>query len=405
MGQDQNTATRLASLVEMRVVSRRPNGAGTIEIPLLRAGRIDRSMTSGGGEGEYEITTEDLRQIANNFDAMGRPVPVGIGEHEPFGARGGPQPAFVRSLTVRDATLFGVVDLNPAAFEAVVIGESLRGFSVEMARDRKTPTGKVEGWSLHGGVFTNRPAVPVHFAPPLEEMATSMVLSLEIARSEGRVEEEKMPEQEVSLEALQAEAKAREEKIANLNEALEAATRDRDKVTEEASKLERRVGELEDKLNGAEAVGKAKARTAEELEQRVNKQQEQIATLTAEVEERKKSDLGREVRDRVLAAVRDGVDPAAFDGYKEEPAVWLTENFGSLKVLDSFIGRLPRDEKRKKAALSSGRDLATDDSVSLSEEERDLFERLGLDAEFVGVRSEEEARKKLAAKKAREQKG
>ena len=220
-----------------------------------------------------------------------------------------------------------------------------------------------------------------------------------------------MAQDTVSLEALQAEKEAQDEKIVNLEESLNAAVKSRDTLTETNADLSRKLETAEDKIRMAEAVTKAKTNTATELEERISKQDKQLADLSQRLKDEATKREEREVREKIQTAIYDGVRPASFDGYKDDPIAWLQEKFdGSSRALDTYIAALPRDEKlAERYAVSAGRpptgaDDAEADIAGLSEETVTKVKGMGLDPRFANVTDATQARK-LAAQLAAKNKG
>ena len=99
------------------------------------------------------------------------------------------------------------------------------------------------------------------------------------------------------------------------------------------------------------------------------------------------------------AAIEAGVPPRMFEGIDGDPATWMQSNWASIEAFESHY-----------TALSGvSRDLVTDPAKSghdpskssgeqkVSDENAKRLKRMGLDAKYVGIRSEEQLNDMLEA--------
>ncbi len=141
--------------VQIKVLKRRDNGSGVIEIPII--------TISGDA-----ITIEEMQEMVANHEHFPI-VPVGVSPHREFDDRAGFSPAFLENPSLRNGVLFAELDLIAPLFHEVVELGGWRSFSIEARKNLKTTTQQgavtraLKGWVIVGGVFTNRPAVDAHF--------------------------------------------------------------------------------------------------------------------------------------------------------------------------------------------------------------------------------------------------
>lgn len=429
-------AVNLSDALPVKVILRRDDGSGIVEIPILPE-TTDNDRIS--------VTRADLEKIAANFGEYPGPVPIGVSPHVEFDERAGFSPGFVEKLTVRGsnpARLYAQIDLIGPLFYEVVEARGWRGFSVEMHKNLKHPDRKFEGWVLTGGVFTNRPATDTHFKvaamadvesdvqvaasftlrPTAEEetaMAEETKTTSPAAPAEPKVEKTPAPapptEKTVSLafhQARESELKgnvtALEAELRTANSQLEAANRElhQSRIDLQAAKT---------KLDGTQVDLDTMRAQANRFENRAKNLEKANALLESQVTERAEElkreqdkSLDRDVRQIVLDAIGAGIPPAQFEGHDAEPAEWLRANFASL---EAFKGQVKAQTdtlralgvKPKSQPARSGHDPAKAAeppvSVELSDSERARLEAVGIDPEFVGVHDEKAARA-LAARKA-----
>lgn len=399
--------------VEWKLVSRNQDGSGVIEMPVLAASSIDRSLTAGGGDGRLEIGATQFEQFIANFQKYPGPVPVGTGDHVGYGERSGPQPGFVESLTHDGQHLWARIWLDAPLMAEVEAGH-YRGFSVEFsAKGIKLPTADLEGHVLVGGIFTNRPAAPVHFKPPADLVAAGVapdeveVVSLSIRPEEPQpVKEPTMADQNKGLESLQADldrakstVELRDNTITELQGKLEdkAAAIDahESKIQQLATELTKAKAEVSTK-NG-ELAGLEGRIT--ELEAKLKRSEDRYDELSSEVKEREAKETAEAVKGLVERGVKATKKAALFDGWAKDPNAWLEAKFGTLDRFSAYIEMLEGAEISDKTddeetVVSSGRKAPQDDTtVALSDDEKAVFERLGIPADFAGITDAGEAKK------------
>jgi len=382
------------------VISRTANGGGVIEIPIM--------ATASGSE--VELTVEIMAEIAANFDAF-PVVPVSVSPHRDFDQRGGFSEAFIESVTLRGDLLYGRIALSPTLFAEVVERGGWRGFSVEIAHNLKTQAKNIPGWTLTGGVFTNRPAVDAHFRIAAEaragsELTGTYTLPITPRHDEGRGNN--MAEQNattpadgaktVSLEFHDSKIKAERDK----NVALEAgrldltgqldAMRDENKRLRLASEQAGKDSQ-DAKNDSATAIARANRLEAESkglrdanivLEGRLTEATENVKTAES-------ANLAIKVIQVRDQAVASGVPPALFEGIDADPANWMLATWASFEAFQkhfSATAGVSRDLVAKPA--KSGRLPATGSGAQteLSAETKQALRRLGLDPKYVGINTE-----------------
>lgn len=412
----------LGAPVELRVVRERPDGSGgVIEIPILSTGTIDTGLTAGGGNTKHEIGVEVLGQIAENFTRYQKPVPVGFLGHGED--RSGPQPVFVDGLSVRGGRLYATLDLNAYAFGLVVRERSYRGFSVEISRDLKTATGEFQGWVLTGGIFTNRPAADVNFRIAAEGQGDSRAETA-IATTYFRLEGGGEKGQHMSeTTAPVGEKKAETVSLEFHQGKLTAAQAEIDGLKAKVSSLEARLSAvpdvaaikagLESKLQAAEVERDTQRSLAQRNELQLKATQQakqaldvQVVELSQKLREQENANLSVKVEQIVTEAIAAGVPPALFDGHKANPAEWMQANYASLEAFERNVatfrgvGKLGLSDRKP---VASGHDPATPaepQGTKLEAKDEAVLQKLGLNVDFGGVTSIEDARAKFEAAKA-----
>ena len=373
----------LSHPVDVRVLRRRDNGSGVVEIPLLPATEIDLAHTAGGGKGKAKITEDDLNEMVSNFALFPGPVPIGVSPHAEYGERGGASPGFVNALSVRDGVLFGELDLVPALFSEIEYG-SWRGFSVEIARNLKTATVALTGWALTGGIFTNRPATDVNFRIAASDDSTAeQQAHFSICLTAGEKEIE-MDEQKIA--SLEAE-------LATEKETVKALRLNQDTAKGDTAGLETRLTEQGKDLataNLALSETKAKLGANENELARVNKALAKQEQARKEAEIKLEAEENRSLRDNVTKlahkAIDRGVSAKHFEGMDEDPAAWFVKRFVSLEAMEQFIDALPTI---KDSAVQSG-NKPDGTAPKMSKETASRLRRMGLDPKFAGVTTEDE---------------
>ncbi len=412
----------LGSAVEMKIIRENPDGSGVVEIPLSVTATFERSLTESGGEGEDRLTVEMLREMAANFDAHSRPVPVGPSPHKKFGDRSGASPAFVDEMFMRGDTLFAHVFAIAPLFAELKAG-MWRGFSIEAAPDLEWPTGPVPGWSIYGGVFTNRPALPVNFRRP-DAIAASVAFinSLDERQREDDMGEknasasaEATPRAEsISLEAHEHKLGAVKAELSTKQEQVESLTTRLEGVRGEANGLREQLQKVSGELDLAVAERSARDAKIQQLEVKVKTRDERVKALEAAVGKAQESEaemkdkyLGDRIKALIVEAVDDKVPPALFDGHGNDPVAWMEAEYASFEAFERAVNRL----RGVGSKLGSGKDVksghdpkdapTSDKTVNLSAEDRAVVERVAGGTDFVGVTDEAEARRIWEAKQAK----
>lgn len=402
----------------IKVITRRENGSGVIEIPIAATSQVFGALT-----------VDIMRDFVANFDSFPI-VPVGVSPHRDFGDRAGFSPAFINSVELRDDMLFGRLDLIAPLFAEVVELGGWRGFSVEARKNLKTTIGNgevtrnISGWVLVGGVFTNRPAVDSHFKIAAEGSSGNYSVPITPVDSGGddtmSDHNKPAPGDGAQIGVLTAENKALEAdkktlgaRVTTLGEELRESRRE----TEGAqTDLEARTTEL--------ATARAQINTLE-AEQRGTKDANKVLTasvkrLEGELQTEAAKNLSANVREIIETAIKpidgkQGVPPRVFEGWEADPAAYLQARFKDLESFKTFVSALPgagmEDGERKTGTqTNSGHAPGTDpaaerdaDEITLTAAEEAVLERLGLPAEYDGVMDEVTAgkvHKKLEAAKA-----
>jgi hypothetical protein len=392
---------QLSDPVEIRVLRRRENGSGVIEIPLLPATEIDLARTATGTEGKASITVADLEQIAANFPRFPGPVPIGVQPHQDFGDRAGFAPGFVDALVVRGDTLFGQLDVIAPLFAEIEAG-GWRGFSVEISRNLKTATVDLDGWALTGGVFTNRPATDVHFRIAASDKGAAELTAAHSITIRPRPEDEvrnmadKVPPADPGADrvvTLEGQLKTQESLVGTLRAQAESMAGDK-------TALEARLRESAKDLKAANiALAEAKASMAAledekgHVEKRLKKSEAERRENEIKLEAEQARSLSESVRELATKAIDRGVSAKHFEGLEEDPAAWFAKRYVSLEAMSQFLDALPTV---KESATTSGR--KPDERATLSQETAARLRRMGLDPQYAGITSEDEIFE-LAAKR------
>ena len=366
--------------VEVKILERRPNGSGVVEIPLLPVTEIDGKLTAGGG-GKIQITREVLKEIVANFASFPGPVPIGVSPHDGDGDRGGFSKGFVNAVMVRGDMLYGQLDLIPALFAEVDAG-GWRGFSVELARNLKTATVELAGWALTGGIFTNRPATDVNFRIAASSAATSeQAMSFSIRLTAGE-EETDMSEERIAV--LEAELASEKE--------LVKALRAKDDTTKvDTAGLETRLQEKNKDLATANmklSEVQAKFSAAENELARINRELAKQEAARREAEVKLEAEEQRALAEAVTKLAQDAIDRGVsaklFEGLEADPAAWFNARYASIGSFKEFVDALPTI---KESAVQSG-NKPDGNAVKISEENAARLERMGLDPKYAGVTNE-----------------
>lgn len=397
------------SATHIVIISERDDGGGVIEIPMLSVGKIDLNLTARPSDSAVDVTTELLRQLEDNFPAWGRPVPIGVSPHEEFGARAGRSPGFVDSVKVRGETIYGQIDLIAPLFQEVKRG-LWRGWSVEMVDSPKTATEKIDGWVLTGGIFTNRPATPVHFKVAAEgetDQPTVIVYSaLELV--EPTHEEDTMTDKERIAE-LEAKVAEKDATIKTKDATITGLESTRDTLTQDKAGLDQRLIETTSNLNKANAerveasdklvVAEATITTRDET---INSQKSDLERTTVSLQ----SEQARNKKSDILVAIKKGIDrgiaPAYFEGHEKDPVKWYDAKFGSMSLeqFDGLLKSMPVVDPST-VPSSGGDDADADETVQVSAEVAKGLRKQGLDASLANVQDTDELRE-LREKQAEE---
>lgn len=384
---------QLSEPVQIKVIHRRDNGSGIVEIPLLPQTEIDLARTEGGGKGRIAVTHAVLEEIARNFASYPGPVPIGVSPHVNFEERGGFAPGFINAVKVQDGRLFGEVDLIAPLFAEVEAG-GWRGFSVEIARNLKTATVELQGWALTGGVFTNRPATDVHFRIAAENKIETDGVATINCLFVG--EENEMDEKSTASGA--AEVTALEAKLATKEQLISTLRATADNMAGEKKALEAQLEETNKDLKAANiALADEKAQHAALADQHahVTRKLADVEASKRETEVKLEAEQTRALKDQVLeivhGAIDRGVSAALFEGVEEDPVAWFRSKFTTTDALGKFIEALPTVSQ---SATSSGRP-GTDEKADLSEDVREKFRRMGLDPKYADIKDENELRRRL----------
>ncbi len=390
-------ATHFLEAHTITVIHKRDNGSGIIEIPI---------MATTTGEVDTSITVEMMAELVANFDAF-PVVPVGVSPHKEFDERGGFSLAFIESIELRGDELFGRVDLIAPLFAEVELG-GWRGFSVEIAHNLKTQAKDIPGWTLTGGVFTNRPAVDAHFKIAAEgrigsektgTYSSPLIQGAEMAEPNATPAAKSGDERVISLELHETKLQAAADRTvaqaaatAAAEGRLELANDDNKRLRLEASNAETKASDAQQ----AKLEAEAKSNRLEAESRGLKTANEGLKRSVTELETQIQDEINVNLSARVLAvrdaAIEAGVPPRMFDGIDADPGTWMQGQFASVEAY----------EKHFTALSGVSRDLVTDPAQSghdpskgsgehpVSDENAAKLKRMGLDVKFVGIRSESE---------------
>ena len=392
-------ATHFLEAHPIRIIKKRDNGSGVIEIPIM-------ATTVAGAESE--ITVAMMQELVDNFASF-PVVPVGVSPHKDFDERSGFSPAFVESVRLEGDELFGRIDLIAPLFNEVVELGGWRGFSVEIAHNLKTQAKSIAGWTLTGGVFTNRPAVDAHFkiaaegrsdsettgtytAPLYKESVMADTTATPAAKS-GETEsvrksffDEKIKEQTdmvAALEAGRAELDRRNEATVDENkrlrlEAEEAKTTATD-ATNDKLTAEAKSNRLEAEARGLKEANLGLKKALTEAETRLI-DEAKVNTAT-----------------KVLAvrdwSIKSGVAPRMFEGIESDPATWMQQRFASIDAFEQHYADLAgvsRDNVTDVPRSGHSPSKSSGEQHNLSAEDQKRLRRIGLNPKYVGIKSEGE---------------
>jgi hypothetical protein len=362
-----------AAPASLRILRTNPDGSGVVEMPILRAGTINRALTSGGGEGELTITPEDLAQMAANFSAWPGPVPINVQPHRSWADTAGAAPGFIEGMEVRDDHLYARIFLTSNLFREVAAGQ-WRGFSVDIAKGIELPTASFTTWAVWGGVFTNRPAADVHFRN--EQIAAESAATVLNSIKENPMSEEKLSSLEAQLNVKDKELEALAAELKSARLALETAKQAAEKVSVDAGKSGVEIATLQAQVRAERAAKSELQGTVDSLSSELEKTREQLNAA-------KNENLSQAVKKVIGRALDRGVDAAVFEGSEKDPVRWMKTTFASFEAFEDHVSHL---RGRKGAALSSGRQSHDDDDLPAGAKE--TLARLGLDPAFATVESE-----------------
>lgn len=377
---------------------------------MVETDHLDLSRTAGGGSSVVKITSADLRQIVDNFALWAGPVPIHRDPHRDYSETAGPADGFIESLSVRGSELVAHLFLTPSLMAEVAAGQ-WRGFSVDMLRNPKRPTGEFKGLAVIGGVLTNRPALDVNFriaasaaAGPHESGSHVMQFSIAADSSPHGGVRMDAPDISVQLATAQAEVKSKDDRITSL-------TADLDTSRTELTETRTRLSQVETQLATAQA-SEGQTRAALEIESRRVKEQEthanalqtQLSTEREEHSKLKGEVLGTKVLKLCIEGVRRGAPgsffgPDGIDTVKKDPVGWYAGRFSSLKALEDFVAALPKTASL--SGVKSGTAPDDDNEPVLDKDRVDSLTRLSLNPRYATVANVAElaAAKEAAAKK------
>jgi len=393
---EQRMKTALSTPVDVRVLQRRDNGSGVVEIPLLPATEIDLAHTAGGGKGKVKITEADLLEIVANFARYPGPVPIGAPPHVDGEGREGYSPGFVNAVVVRDGVLYGELDLTPGLFIEVDSG-GWRGFSVEIVKNLKTATVELTGWVLTGGILTNRPATDTHFRIAASgESKSEERACIHVCLTAGDHRRKEMAEEkDQKIAALEAELATEKETVKTLR-----ANRETDKsdtVTLEARLTEanKDLAAVRIELSQSKATAAAAQNEVERLNKALAKETEARKGFEVKLEAETARSTKEKVEELARSAIDRGVSAVLFEGLDEDPVKWFSARFASIEAMEQLVKTLPTvtESGVKSGNKPDGTPAPVDPEIAAR------LERLGLNPKFVGVKSENEILALRAANK------
>jgi hypothetical protein len=386
-GRQQMVRCAIQRKAQLEVIKRNDDGSGVVRIPILKVGNLD--LSDGGAP--VAVTRQMLREAVANFRDYPGPVPIGVSPHRKFMERSGPSPGFVEALTVKGDDLVADLWLVAELFSEVDRGY-WRGFSVEFFEDGlPLPSKRMEGAVLVGGVFTNRPAAHVNFAPSFEKAAEVLAVSLEIGPASGSSKERTMSK---TAEELQAELDAREETIRQLETQAKEARSSKGDLDDRLKTANKELAQTKAKLATLEAEKTEAEEKAAETRARLEGQEKKQKDLEEQIAKLTKSETSREVKLVIEEAIDQGVAPAVFDGYEKDPAAWLDGSYKTLENLKAVIATLPKENPHGKhcaPASSKSSDPSAAD-VGLRKEAVDTLKGLGLNPAYAKADNENQFR-------------
>lgn len=320
---------------KLRVVQRRPDGSGVIEIPVAVPSLIDLGRTASGSTKSIDLTPESLAQIVENFAKRPGPKPAYFGHISDKARETQEADGFVEAAFIENGKLWNRVDLNSDSFHKVVTKRGFRSASVEIDRDKGFPTVQLKGWSQGGLAITNTPALDVEYVAAgqnADAHERTVRLSTLVAYEADEAEERSM-----TIEQLQAEKAALERK-AQENDTARA-------------QLAQKVTELEAQLAAARTKGDEVAGLKASLD-----------AMKAEQEKATKALASRDARDAIQAALSAGkLLPAQVEGWKDDPSAAIAKlGFSGVDGFNAFLKNAPVVVKLATPGSSSGQPQAND---------------------------------------------
>lgn len=372
----------------IQIITERADGSGIVTMPVLKeASIIDLTRTASSGKGTFQVTREMLAEIAGN-DWPG-PIPIHRSPHRSYEETTGPGDGFIDHLEVVDGELIATLDLSAALFQEVK-ARLWRGFSVDILRNAKTPTKDVKGWAVYGGVFTNRPAIPIDAV-----LAAAAHLSFEEATTcsvslEEPTKERIMPEPadlSVRLATVEAEKLTLSEQLKNTTTLLTTEREEKDKLSVNLTAANKTIEDLRAENATLRATTERKERDATVAEKEVERLRTERTQLAAKVEELESRTLKEDVNRIVRKGIAAGIPPAMFDGFDENPVTWFKSKFVSLEALDSFVSQLPKSVKLSVPTVKSktGTEDSTEEGGLIDAERLENLRSLGLNPKFAAV--------------------
>ena len=367
-----------AAPASLRILRTNPDSSGLVEMPILRAGTINRALTSGGGDGKLTITPDDLAQMAANFAAWPGPVPINVQPHRSWSDSSGKAPGFIEALEVRGDYLFAQLFLVSDLFREVAAGH-WRGFSVDIAKGIELPTASFETWAVWGGVFTNRPAADVHFRHEQIAAEAAATVTCSLGDTEKNMSEEK-------LASLEAQLNVKDKEIEALQSELKSLRSARDSGKTETEKLEITMSRTAAENAALVAQIRAEKATKSELQETITSLSSDMERLRNELNQERNENLALAVRKTIEKALNRGVDAAIFEGSDKDPVKWMKSTFASFEAFAEHVNTI---RGRKNVSVSSG--SVSDDGIeSLSAHSIETLRKLGLDPKYATVSSESE---------------
>lgn len=321
--------------VMVTVISRAEDGSAMVEIPLLRAGAISLEKTAGGGKGAIDFTGDQFDEMVSNFAEWPGPVPINVNPHRSFDETAGFAPGFIESLRHDGETLFGKLSLGPMLAFEVIDQKGWRGFSVDAVKNASLPSAKLAGWSIMGGVFTNRPAADVNFKVAASASAADELVTVSLSlRQIDQPREGSQNMSETTVATLRAELDAATTKHTETEASLTTAK-------EEVASLTAKIAELTGSVDGKDKA--------------IVKLQSQMTSLSGQLAEIRDESTKTEVLGLARLAIEGkGFNPSFFEGMEADPVKWLTESGLTAAGLSNIINQGASDRPADEPTSSAG---------------------------------------------------